>query len=95
MFSTPQSLQKRTGKKDLDRPTYLQKLADEYKCESTSQEKKEQVLANLANFAYDPINYEYFRRFDIINIFVHNLTNNLNNDTIKIPDGEKKDFCLY
>jgi hypothetical protein len=73
MFSTPQSLQKRTGKADLTRPDYLKQLAEEYKCESTSLEKKEQVLANLANFAYDPINYEYFRRLDILPIFIDNL----------------------
>jgi hypothetical protein len=73
MFATPQSLQKRTGKSDLNRPAYLKQLADEYKNELTTDEKREQVLANLANFAYDPINYEYFRRFEIIDLFIENL----------------------
>ncbi len=33
-------------------------------------EAKEQVLANLANFAYDPINYEYFRTLNILDLFL-------------------------
>jgi hypothetical protein len=70
MFSTPKSLQKRTGKSDVDRPTYLKQLVDEYQNTSTQIEKKIQVLANLGNFAYDPINYEYFRRFNVIDLFL-------------------------
>lgn len=31
---------------------------------------KEQVLANLANFAYDPINYGYIRQLNIIDLFL-------------------------
>ena len=33
-------------------------------------EFKVQVLANLANFAYDPINYEYFRQLNILDLFL-------------------------
>lgn len=33
-------------------------------------EAKEQVLANLANFAYDPINYEYMRALKIPDLFL-------------------------
>ncbi|UYV80641.1 ARMC7, partial [Cordylochernes scorpioides] len=33
-------------------------------------EAKEQVLANLANFAYDPINYDFFRKLNIIPMFL-------------------------
>lgn len=29
------------------------------------------MLANLANFAYDPINYPWFRRLKIIDIFLN------------------------
>lgn len=36
-------------------------------------EAKEQVLANLANFAYDPINYPYFRTLRIIDIFLEQI----------------------
>jgi hypothetical protein len=83
MFATPQSLQKRTGKSDLNRPAYLKQLVDEYKNEQTTDEKREQVLANLANFAYDPINYEYFRRFDIIDLFIGNLEQFHSNGFVK------------
>lgn len=31
---------------------------------------KRQVIANLANFAYDPINYEYLRELSVLNIFL-------------------------
>ena len=73
MYSTPSSLARRTGKFDVNRPTYLKQLAEEYECKSTSEDKKLQVLANLGNFAYDPINYEYIRRFNILDIFINNL----------------------
>ncbi|KAM9210975.1 armadillo repeat-containing protein 7 isoform 3-T4 [Dugong dugon] len=40
---------------------YLQALVSEFQ-ETESQDAKEQVLANLANFAYDPSNYQYLRQ---------------------------------
>ncbi|XP_069337794.1 armadillo repeat-containing protein 7 isoform X2 [Eulemur rufifrons] len=40
---------------------YLQALVTEFQ-ETVSQDAKEQVLANLANFAYDPGNYQYLRQ---------------------------------
>ena len=73
MFSTPESLRRRTGKSSVDRPTYIKQLVEEYECLATDEDKREQVLANLANFAYDPINYEYFRRFHVLDIFIKNL----------------------
>lgn len=82
MFATPKSLQKRTGKSDVDRPTYLKQLVEEYHCLSISEEKKLQVLANLGNFAYDPINYEYFRRLHIPDIFLNNLSQFYNEKSV-------------
>lgn len=35
---------------------------------------KEQVLANLANFSYDPINYDFLRSLQIINLFLDQLS---------------------
>ena len=35
---------------------------------------KEQVLAHLANFAYDPINYEWLRKLHVIDLFLDMLT---------------------
>ncbi|XP_022087360.1 armadillo repeat-containing protein 7-like isoform X2 [Acanthaster planci] len=40
----------------------------------TLNEAKEQVLANLANFAYDPINYSYLRELNVIDLFLDMLT---------------------
>lgn len=36
-------------------------------------ESKYQVLANLANFAYDPINYPHIRSQKIIDLFIEQL----------------------
>lgn len=33
-------------------------------------ESKQEVLANLANFAYDPVNYEYMRTLNVIDLFL-------------------------
>ena len=35
-----------------------------------SLESKLQILANLANFAHDPINYEYLRILNVIELFI-------------------------
>lgn len=35
---------------------------------------KEQTLGNLANFAYDPINYGYMRQLQIIDLFLYALS---------------------
>ncbi|XP_036609330.1 armadillo repeat-containing protein 7 isoform X2 [Trichosurus vulpecula] len=48
---------------------YLQALVTEFQ-ETTSQEAKEQVLANLANFAYDPNNYRYLRELQVLDLFL-------------------------
>lgn len=37
-------------------------------------EAKEQVLANLANFAYDPSNYEYLRQLQVLDLFLDMLS---------------------
>lgn len=36
-------------------------------------ESQEQVLANLANFAYDPLNYHYLRELKVIELFIDGL----------------------
>lgn len=37
-------------------------------------EAKEQVLANLANFAYDPRNYEHLRQLQVLDLFLDMLS---------------------
>lgn len=42
-------------------------------------ENKLQILANLGNFAYDPINYEHFRQLNILDLFIGIIINKPNN----------------
>lgn len=69
MFSSHEQLVKRSGKKGVDRPQYLKELVEEF-LTSENTDSREQVLANLANFAYDPINYQWLRRLKVIDIFL-------------------------
>uniref|UniRef100_A0A8D0EDK6 Armadillo repeat-containing protein 7 n=1 Tax=Salvator merianae TaxID=96440 RepID=A0A8D0EDK6_SALMN len=57
----------------LDRLEYLQALVTEFQITESSG-AKEQVLANLANFAYDPKNYEYLRKLKVLDLFLDMLT---------------------
>lgn len=36
-------------------------------------EAKQQVLGNLANFAYDPINYDFLRNLKVLDLFLDHL----------------------
>lgn len=69
MFSSKEYLEKKTGPWGVGRFRYLQALVTEFQ-DTSKQEHKLQVLANLANFAYDPINYEHFRRLNILDLFL-------------------------
>ncbi|XP_032664687.1 uncharacterized protein LOC116841176 [Odontomachus brunneus] len=73
MFSSKAQLIKRTGKNGVGRYDFLKLLATEYQV-TKSKDAKEQVLANLANFAYDPINYGYIRQLSIIDLFLSALS---------------------
>jgi len=73
MFTSRKQLIKKSGKKGVDRFEYLQELVNEFH-QSTSLESQEQVLANLANFSYDPLNYHYLRELKVIDIFISGLT---------------------
>ncbi|XP_033181627.1 armadillo repeat-containing protein 7 [Mastacembelus armatus] len=56
-----------------DRFEYLQTLVTEFQ-DTDSEEAKEQVLANLANFAYDPKNMEHLRQLQVPDLFLDMLT---------------------
>uniref|UniRef100_A0A182Q658 Armadillo repeat-containing domain-containing protein n=1 Tax=Anopheles farauti TaxID=69004 RepID=A0A182Q658_9DIPT len=58
MFSTQERLKRRTPDGGINRRTYLKLLVDEY-YETSNLEAQQQVTANLANFAYDPINWKF------------------------------------
>lgn len=64
---------KRSGKTGIDRPQYLKELVEEFNT-TESNDAKEQVLANLANFSYDPINYSWLRQLRVIDLFLDQLT---------------------
>ncbi|KAG9267944.1 armadillo repeat-containing protein 7 [Astyanax mexicanus] len=56
-----------------ERFEYLQGLVTEFQ-DTDSEEAKEQVLANLANFAYDPRNMEALRMLQVTELFLDMLT---------------------
>ncbi|NXV01437.1 ARMC7 protein, partial [Cettia cetti] len=56
-------------------------------------EAKEQVLANLANFAYDPSNYEYLRQLQVLDLFLDMLTED-NETLVEFAMGGLCNLCL-
>ncbi|XP_029418569.1 armadillo repeat-containing protein 7 isoform X3 [Nannospalax galili] len=64
---------------------YLQALVTEFQ-ETESQDAKEQVLANLANFAYDPGNYQYLRQLQVLDLFLDSLSEE-NENLVKFAIG--------
>ena len=55
---------------------------------------KKQILANLANFAYDPINYEYFRALNILDLFLDVLVEETDDKMIQFSIGGICNCCL-
>ncbi|EFN86388.1 armadillo repeat-containing protein 7 [Harpegnathos saltator] len=92
MFSSKAQLIKRTGKNGVGRYDFLKLLATEYQI-TKSRDAKEQVLANLANFAYDPINYGYIRQLSIIDLFLCALSEN-NPRLVRFAIGGICNLCL-
>jgi hypothetical protein len=82
MFSTWNSLERRTGRFGVGRFDYLKQLLNEYEHASTNNEHKLQLLANFANFSYDPINYNYFRQLNIIDLFIDCLQMHTDDDFV-------------
>ena len=74
MFSTREYLDKKTGPYGIPRDSFLKLLVDEYRTTSSVSAKQE-VMANLANFAYDPINFEYLQQLRVLDIFLETLQN--------------------
>ncbi|KAK7476080.1 hypothetical protein BaRGS_00015840 [Batillaria attramentaria] len=84
MFSTQEYLDRKTGPDGIGRFSFLQSLVTEYQ-DTQEEECKQQVLANLANFAYDPINYDYIRQLNILDLFL---------DALEEPDEKLVEFGL-
>ncbi|XP_022160857.1 armadillo repeat-containing protein 7 isoform X2 [Myzus persicae] len=77
MFHKPQDLLKRTPADGINRPEFLKQLVQEFR-KTNSAESKLQVLANLANFAYDPVNYLHIRTQKVIDLFLEQLASDDN-----------------
>ncbi|NXY35728.1 ARMC7 protein, partial [Pomatorhinus ruficollis] len=77
---------------ELGRLEYLQALVTEFQV-TDSTEAKEQVLANLANFAYDPSNYEYLRQLQVLDLFLDMLTED-NETLVEFAMGGLCNLCL-
>ncbi|TYK08652.1 armadillo repeat-containing protein 7 [Cucumis melo var. makuwa] len=73
MFTNDQRQAERTGKYGTPRLQYLQELVNEFQS-STSQETKERLVANLANFSYDPYNYSFLRQLNVLELFLDCMT---------------------
>ncbi|GMF47702.1 unnamed protein product [Phytophthora fragariaefolia] len=69
MLSSRERLQERQGQDAAPRHEYLQQLVDEFQ-RSPDVLRKEEVVANLANFAYDPINYSLLARLRVMDLFL-------------------------
>lgn len=57
-------------------------------------EYQKQVLANLANFGYDPINYEYFHKLNILDLFLDVLVDESDENMIEFAMGGICNCCL-
>ncbi|CAL0313193.1 unnamed protein product [Lupinus luteus] len=69
MFTNDQRQQERTGKYGTPRLQYLQELVIQFQ-NTNDDETKEKILANLANFAYDPYNYNFLRQLNVLELFL-------------------------
>ncbi|KAI0242452.1 Armadillo repeat-containing protein 7 [Lamellibrachia satsuma] len=92
MFSTREQLERKTGPYGIGRQSYLQSLVTEFQ-DTDSDDAKEQVLANLANFAYDPINYECMQQLNVIDLFLDSL-NDSNGKLVDFAVGGLCNVCL-
>ncbi|XP_073307510.1 uncharacterized protein [Primulina huaijiensis] len=73
MFTNDQRQKERAGKYGSSRVQYLQELVSQFQIAS-DEETKEKIVANLANFAYDPYNYTFLRQLNVIELFLDCLT---------------------
>ncbi|KAF5955281.1 hypothetical protein HYC85_008137 [Camellia sinensis] len=73
MFTNSQRQEERSGKYGTPRLQYLQELVSQFQ-NATSEDSKERIVANLANFAYDPYNYTFLRQLNILELFLDCLT---------------------
>ncbi|KAJ0246330.1 hypothetical protein HA466_0168890 [Hirschfeldia incana] len=73
MFTNNQRQEERTGKTGTPRLQYLQELVSQFQ-NATGEQTKEKIVANLANFSYDPYNYTILRQLNVLELFIDCLT---------------------
>lgn len=69
LFQTPEEIKSKKGVHRSHRFAYLQRLVNEFQ-ETEDIKAKQEILAHLANFAYDSVNYEYLRQLHVIDLFL-------------------------
>uniref|UniRef100_A0A1A9WFP7 MaoC-like domain-containing protein n=1 Tax=Glossina brevipalpis TaxID=37001 RepID=A0A1A9WFP7_9MUSC len=62
-------LKRKTPEPGVNRQEFIEHLVEEFYT-TTNIEAQEQVSANLANFAYDPINWDYLKSAEALKLFV-------------------------
>ncbi|XP_044467421.1 armadillo repeat-containing protein 7 [Mangifera indica] len=73
MFTNNQRQKERTGQYGTPRLQYLQELVSQFQ-NATDEATKEKIVANLANFAYDPYNYSFLRQLNVLELFLDCIT---------------------
>ncbi|OAD75935.1 hypothetical protein PHYBLDRAFT_142919 [Phycomyces blakesleeanus NRRL 1555(-)] len=73
MFQSKEYILRHRGKKGPDREEYLRQLVQEYSV-TDNLESKQQILANLGNFAYDPVNFVWLWNLKVVDLFLDAVT---------------------
>lgn len=70
MFQTEQRIRERASVGALPRFEYLQALVTEFQDAASTPAAQRQVLASLANFAYDPVNFGHLHALNVAELFL-------------------------
>ncbi|KAK2652584.1 hypothetical protein Ddye_012440 [Dipteronia dyeriana] len=73
MFTNNQRQEERTGRYGTPRLQYLQELVSQFQT-AVDEASKEKIVANLANFAYDPYNYPFLHQLNVLELFLDCIT---------------------
>ncbi|XP_065071156.1 armadillo repeat-containing protein 7-like isoform X2 [Rhopilema esculentum] len=92
MFSTEEYVERKSAASGRGRFDYLQALVTEFQ-DTDSQGAKVQILANLANFSYDPINYGHLRKLNVVDLFLDMISED-DADLVKFGIGGICNLCL-
>lgn len=93
MSYTSQASLDKSESKGQGRLRHLQDLVTEFQ-KTQRREYKQQVLANLANFAYDPINYEFFRQLNVLDLFLDVISEEDDDKMVEFAVGGICNCCL-